>query len=200
MFRATLALTAAATVLTTAVLTAAGTAAAASDPKVPDARLAEATRTLDPDRATLDVGADAAVRRLDLTPFVLPLEEESAEGSKVTVRISADVLFDFNKADLTRSARDTIARLAPRLRTVRGTIQVTGHSDSVGSDSYNLSLSQKRAEAVRAALLRVLKSPVEVEAKGFGERKPVAPNRIGKRDNPQGRAKNRRVDITYDRS
>ncbi|GAA1561453.1 hypothetical protein GCM10009678_50390 [Actinomadura kijaniata] len=196
MLRATLALTAAA-----AVLTAAGTAAAAApDPRVPDARLAEATRTLDPNRATLDVGADVAVRGLDLTPFVLPLEEESAEGSKVTVRISADVLFDFNKADLTRSARDTIARLAPRLRTVRGTIQVTGHSDSVGSDSYNLTLSQKRAEAVRAALLRVLRSPAEVEAKGFGEGKPVAPNQIGEKDNPQGRAKNRRVDITYDRS
>ncbi|MGK5556072.1 OmpA family protein [Actinomadura kijaniata] len=195
MLRATLALTAA-----TAVLTATGTAAAAPGPEVPDARLAEATRTLDPDRATRDVGADAAVRGLDLTPFVLPLEEESAEGSKVTVRISADVLFDFDKADLTRSARDTLARLAPRLQAVRGTIQVTGHSDSVGSAPYNLALSQKRAEAVRAALLRVLRSPVTIEAKGFGERKPVAPNRIGKKDNPEGRAKNRRVDITYDRS
>ncbi|MES9543160.1 OmpA family protein [Actinomadura sp. NPDC000600] len=162
---------------------------AGADPSVPDENLA---------RSVLSLNAGATVYGIDLQEAVVPLEEEDAAGNQVTVRISADVLFDFGKATLTDAARRRIAGLAPRLRGARGAVQVSGHSDSVGEPAYNLALSERRAEAVKAELANALKgtSP-RIEAKGYGETRPVAPNEQGGRDDPAGRAKNRRVEITY---
>ncbi|WP_433467360.1 OmpA family protein [Spirillospora sp. CA-128828] len=165
---------------------------AGADPGVPDGNLTQSVLSLDP---------NSAVRGIDLSEAVIPLEEEETNGSQVTVRISADVLFDFGKATLTDAARRRIAGLAPRLRDARGAVQVSGHSDSIGDPGYNLSLSEKRAEAVKAELQRALQgASLQIEAKGFGETKPVAPNEQGGKDNPEGRAKNRRVEITYEKS
>ncbi len=71
-------------------------------------------------------------------------------------------------------------------------VELEGHTDSRGTDAYNLELSQRRAEAVMAELVdRFGISPSRVTAKGFGESQPVANN-----DSEQGRAENRRVIIT----
>ncbi|TDE30744.1 OmpA family protein [Actinomadura sp. 6K520] len=166
-------------------------AAAGDAPDVPDANLAASVR---------DIGTAESVRDIDLSKAVIPLETEQDDGEQVTVRMSADVLFDFGKATLTDAAERRIADLAKRLRDVGGTVEVSGHTDSVGSDGYNLDLSKRRAEAVKAELLRALRgSSLRVEARGYGETKPVAPNRNGSEDSPEGRAKNRRVDITYEK-
>jgi outer membrane protein OmpA-like peptidoglycan-associated protein len=165
---------------------------AGADPVVDDEQLATSVQTIDLSRHVLDI---------ELLKSVLPLESEETAGGQVTVRLSADVLFDFNKATLTEAARHRIARLAPRLRRATGTIQVSGHSDAIGAPAYNLSLSTQRAEAVKAELARVLNgSTVRIEARGHGETKPVAPNTSGGKDDPDGRAKNRRVDITFQKS
>ncbi|WP_067803355.1 OmpA family protein [Actinomadura formosensis] len=164
-------------------------AVAGAEPNVPDDNLA---------KSLLSIDAGSAVHGIDLPQAVVPLEDEHTSGGQVTVRISADVLFDFGKSTLTGAARRRISDLAPRLRDVKGTVQISGHSDSVGDPGYNLDLSEKRAEAVRAELQNVLKgSSVRIEARGYGETKPVAPNEQGGKDDPEGRAKNRRVEITY---
>ena len=190
--RRTIAVAAAVLVAASASLSGAGQAGADTDPVVPDGNITASVKTID---------AAGAVRAIDLTRAVVPLETEDDNGSHVTVHISADVLFDFGKAELTDAARRRIADLAPRLRDARGTVQVSGHSDSIGSPSYNLDLSQRRADAVKAELARALGgTSLRMEAKGYGETRPIAPNLVGGKDNPSGRAKNRRVDITFDKA
>ncbi|SNS60651.1 OmpA family protein [Actinomadura meyerae] len=185
------------TVLTTGVLagvvatTLALPAAAGAGPSVPDGNLAKSVRS---------IGTGNTVRDIDLSKAVIDLEEESADGAQVTVRISADVLFDFGEATLTGTARRRLAELAPRLRGAKGTVQVSGHTDSIGDEGVNLALSRRRADAVKAALTGALgETGPSIRAKGYGETKPVAPNEQGGKDDPAGRAKNRRVEITYEK-
>jgi len=174
---------------------------AGADPNVPDGNLAQSILDVKTAEATLDVKASEAVLGLRIAESIQPLEEEQTKGSQVTVSLSADVLFDFNEATLTDAAKRRLAALAPRLREVSGVIQVSGHSDSIGAPSYNLDLSRRRAEAVKAELTRVLNgTTVRIDAKGFGETKPVAPNKIGDKDNPDGRAKNRRVEVSFNKT
>ncbi|MGI5167434.1 OmpA family protein [Spirillospora sp. CA-253888] len=181
-----------------AVLGSPSLAGASPDPRVPDDKLGRSIATLDTAAATRDIDPAKATFDLDLSKAVLPLEEEKKEGAKVTVRISADVLFEFDKATLTDAARRRVSELSSRLREAGRPVQVAGHSDSLGDPAYNLRLSKERAEAVRAELERLLRgTSVKVTATGHGETKPVAPNKTGDRDNPEGRAKNRRVDITF---
>ncbi len=163
---------------------------AGADPDVPDTRIDESVRPIHAARYVHDI---------DPAKFVQPLESEQTSGGRVTVRISADVLFDFDKATLTGAARDRIARLAPRLRGSTGAIEVSGHSDGVGRPGYNQALSARRAEAVKVELARVLggTSASRLQARGSGETRPVAPNEKGGKDDPEGRAKNRRVEITF---
>ena len=107
------------------------------------------------------------------------------------VATMADVTFATGKADLKPEARETLARLAgivsllPKLEFV-----IEGYTDHVGSDAQNLTLSGKRAQAVREFLVAKGVPATAVTAKGLGEASPVAPN-----DSPEGRAKNRRVEI-----
>ncbi|SNR51394.1 OmpA family protein [Actinomadura mexicana] len=166
-------------------------AVAGADPGVPDLNLTQ---------SILPIETGASVYGIELQQAVVSLEEEEGDGARVTVRISADVLFDFGKATLTGAARRRIAELAPRLRGARGAVQVAGHSDSVGEPAYNLTLSEQRAEAVKAELAKALTgtSP-QIEARGYGETKPVVPNEQGGKDDPAGRAKNRRVEIIYEK-
>jgi outer membrane protein OmpA-like peptidoglycan-associated protein len=173
---------------------------AGADPTVPDGNLGQSILDLKTAEATLDVKAPESVFDLRLAESIQPLEEEQTKGSQVTVRLSADVLFDFNEATLTPAAKRRIAALAPRLRGAPGVVRVSGHSDSLGATDYNMTLSRRRAEAVKAELQRVLgDTSTRITATGLGETKPVAPNKIGDKDNPDGRAKNRRVEISFDK-
>ena len=76
-------------------------------------------------------------------------------------------------------------------------IQIAGHTDSKGSDEYNLQLSQQRAEAVAAWLVNNTNMTSDrLISKGYGETQPVADNqKPNGEDNPEGRAKNRRVEV-----
>ncbi|HKU25462.1 MAG TPA: OmpA family protein [Candidatus Sulfotelmatobacter sp.] len=102
-----------------------------------------------------------------------------------------DVLFDFNKYTLKPEARERLAKISgiieayPSLK-----LQVEGHTDSIGSDEYNLQLSEKRADSVRAYLVSNGVTPDSVTAQGFGKADPVADNSTA-----QGRKLNRRVDM-----
>jgi outer membrane protein OmpA-like peptidoglycan-associated protein len=103
------------------------------------------------------------------------------------------VLFDFDKAVLKPAARTQLAAVVQALKDQPSLrVQVAGHTDSVGSDAYNMRLSQRRAEAVVNYLIQ--SSPTAREnfvVEWFGKRQPIASN-----DTAEGRAQNRRVEIT----
>jgi outer membrane protein OmpA-like peptidoglycan-associated protein len=129
------------------------------------------------------------------------LEALHAEVTEREIRIdlSADVLFDFDKADLKPAADADLGKVAEVARANPGTpIQVAGHTDAKGADAYNQRLSERRAEAVKAWLVE--RGDVEsarIETRGYGETRPVAPNETpGGADDPEGRQRNRRVEIT----
>jgi OmpA-OmpF porin, OOP family len=149
--------------------------------------------------SVLPLLATEAILPIDRRGSVLPLEKVQTRGRRTKVTLSADVLFAFNRAQLTPAARRTVARIGRRLRSAGGTVQVDGYTDSVGSDAYNLRLSQRRARAVIAALRSAAGAGKRFSARGHGESSPVAPNSEGGKDNPAGRAKNRRVTISYGR-
>lgn len=109
-----------------------------------------------------------------------------------------DVLFAFARADLAPSAQEKVHDIAGVLndRARDRRISIEGHTDSVGSDSFNQQLSARRAESVTLALVDSGVSRDRITTQGFGERYPVAPNaNPDGTDDPTGRAKNRRVEV-----
>jgi outer membrane protein OmpA-like peptidoglycan-associated protein len=125
-------------------------------------------------------------------------------GAKVTaqeirIELAADVLFDFDKHDLRPEAVPSLQKVAEVLRSRAGSpVTIEGHSDGKGSDAYNQPLSEKRAQAVREWLVKKGgASAAGITTKGWGKSKPIVPNtRPDGSDDPEGRKKNRRVEIT----
>jgi OmpA-OmpF porin, OOP family len=118
---------------------------------------------------------------------------------QTSIALSADVLFEFDRADLTPAAGARLDEVAGQL-TDLGPRQVTigGHTDGHGDPAYNQDLSVRRAEAVRVALDERLDDGFTFEVAGHGETQPVAPNENADgSDNPAGRAINRRVEIAF---
>jgi outer membrane protein OmpA-like peptidoglycan-associated protein len=146
---------------------------------------------------TLDI--EASINTIELDDSIEALEAETRRGGRVTVTVSADVLFEFDRARLTPKADATVERLARRIRSARGPVHVDGHTDSIGSTGYNRGLSRRRAASVSAALEAALPAGVSIRTRGLGESRPVAPNTRGGEDNPAGRARNRRVTIAFPR-
>ena len=103
----------------------------------------------------------------------------------------SDVLFEFDKAELKPGA---LRGLSPLITFAKDNpnqkMLLEGHTDSVGSDSYNLKLSQQRAEAVQEFLVKNGVPAASITARGLGENYPIAPN-----DTEAGRLQNRRVQI-----
>lgn len=112
------------------------------------------------------------------------------------LRVGSDFLFDFDRADLRPDATPALAELQERIASAGKKSTIEGHTDAVGSDDYNQKLSERRAAAVRNALVGRGSAPDTLATLGYGESKPVAPNQNADgSDNPQGRQKNRRVEI-----
>ncbi len=104
---------------------------------------------------------------------------------------SKSIRFDFDKANIKPEYRDILNRIAGILMTLKGySIAVYGYTDDVGNQTYNLQLSQRRAEAVRDFLVQTGISPTTITSKGFGKSDPRVPG-----DSEQARAANRRVEI-----
>lgn len=114
---------------------------------------------------------------------------------RIVLELPSDVLFDFDKSDIRPDAQpvlDKVRELLQAYQDVR--LSVHGHTDSKGSEDYNMALSQRRANTVAAALQDVLQHPIQVHAHGEGQ--PIAPNtHPDGRDDPQGRQRNRRVQL-----
>lgn len=118
-------------------------------------------------------------------------------GKEVRIALNADVLFDFDKAELKPAAQPSLAKVVTVLKSYpKATARIEGHTDSKGDGAYNQKLSERRAESVRR-YLAAQGATLRMSTRGWGEKKPVAPNaRPDGRDDPEGRSKNRRVEIT----
>ena len=112
---------------------------------------------------------------------------------KKHIELSADSYFDFNKATLKPAGKERIdSEIIPPMKEhseLRALVE--GHTDSIGSEAYNLRLSERRANAVADYMESQGISSSRITTKGWGKSKPVADNRT-----KEGRAKNRRVEIT----
>ncbi|AIR87888.1 OmpA family protein [Pseudomonas cremoricolorata] len=139
--------------------------------------------------------AERAKARLDARDAqIKKLQNElnAKQTDRGTLVTFGDVLFDFNKAELKSSALPNITKLAQFLsENPERKVIVEGYTDSVGSDSYNLSLSDRRAGAVSTALVRAGVDPSRIVSQGYGKQYPVADN-----SSNSGRAQNRRVEVT----
>jgi outer membrane protein OmpA-like peptidoglycan-associated protein len=133
--------------------------------------------------------AQQALRQQLLQQFNMILEtRDTARGLIVNM---SDVLFDFNKYTLRPGAKEKLAKISGIILSHPGLrLEVDGYTDSIGSDSYNMKLSDERADAVRSYLTGQGIASDNVTAKGFGKENPVASN-----DTAAGRQQNRRVEL-----
>lgn len=118
-------------------------------------------------------------------------ELQAKQTDRGTVVTLGDVLFDTGKSELKTGGLRNMQKLAEFLRNnPKRSVSVEGFTDSTGSDSFNQALSERRAHAVRAALIDLGVEPSRIRSQGYGEAYPVANN-----DTPSGRQLNRRVEV-----
>ena len=119
-------------------------------------------------------------------------------GQEIRIELAADVLFDFDKANLRPAAQKTLHQAAGIIQDkAKGAVRIEGHTDSKGNDAYNQKLSERRAASVKAWFIeKEALGNMQFATQGFGAKKPVASNtKPDGSDDPDGRQKNRRVEI-----
>lgn len=130
-------------------------------------------------------GAPGAPAKTVVTPPLL---------LKKTISLDADVVFEFDKADIRAEASDDLNKVTKVLNEhdFFSEILIVGHTCDIGSDEYNLGLSDRRARSVRDFLQNAGLKDVQIRTEGHGEREPRLPN-----NSAANRSRNRRVDITF---
>jgi OOP family OmpA-OmpF porin len=152
-----------------------------------------------PDMAQIECDPDLVkVAAVPAAPPVPPGPARVAPPPPTSTKITfaADAFFDFDKSTLKPEGRAALDDLVSKLRGISlEVIIAVGYTDSIGSDAYNQKLSVRRADSVKAYLVSKGIEPNRIYTEGKGKTKPIAPNTINGKDNPAGRAKNRRVEI-----
>ncbi|MCX7061648.1 MAG: OmpA family protein [Nevskia sp.] len=140
----------------------------------------------------IDTDGDGVEDALDKCPNTPKGLKVDSDGCVITQTIVLRAVnFVFDAAALTEPSKASIDEISavfksqPNLK-----LEVGGHTDSLGSDAYNLKLSQKRADAVKAYLVSKGVPAENVTAKGYGESRPISSN-----ESPEGRTDNRRVEF-----
>jgi OOP family OmpA-OmpF porin len=124
---------------------------------------------------------------------------EPAPPTCETVTLGTDALFDFDRSNLKPTGRARLDQLASDIKRAErvSSVKIVGHTDSKGTDAYNMRLGQRRADTVASYLVSRTVPASLIAASSMGESQPVAPNTLPNgRDNPEGRALNRRVEVT----
>lgn len=133
-----------------------------------------------------------------VTGVTTPCSETAPPENPISQALEAEgearlygILFDFDQATIKASSEPALRQLLAALQTNAGmNVDIEGHTDSVGEDGYNQTLSQRRAESVVAWLTQNGVAAARLNPVGKGEAEPVAPN-----DTEDGRALNRRVEV-----
>jgi outer membrane protein OmpA-like peptidoglycan-associated protein len=114
------------------------------------------------------------------------------DGDKLILNMPSNITFAVNQSNIKPDFSEVLDSVAEVLKEYKSTmIEVAGHTDNVGTDSYNQLLSQSRAQAVSDELVKFGVQAVRIDTVGYGEARPVASN-----DNESGRQQNRRVELT----
>jgi outer membrane protein OmpA-like peptidoglycan-associated protein len=172
---------------------------AQNDPQV---AIAKKQAELDRQRIELEKkNLELKQRELDLERARQEFEAQQS-GRSLSMNLSGDVLFDYDKAALKPEAEQALKKVAVVLSQFpESKVTVEGYTDSKGTKAANMQLSRERAQAVKDWLVRnggVLAT--NISTKGLGEQYPVAPNtNKDGTDNPLGRALNRRVSIIVEK-
>jgi outer membrane protein OmpA-like peptidoglycan-associated protein len=121
----------------------------------------------------------------------------TVKGREIKINLAADVLFDFDKWDLRPEAGPALDKVVAVLQAYpKAAVLIEGHTDGKGNDQYNQKLSERRADSVRS-WLAAHGVGAAMTTHGWGKSRPVAPNtKPNGADDPEGRQKNRRVEIT----
>ena len=127
--------------------------------------------------------------------LISELHARKTADQSIAVDLPSDVLFDFDKAVLRADANSSLKKAADLIASYpQAPLIVNGHTDSKGSDAYNVPLSERRAQAVATWLKAHTGRPVATA--GFGKHEPLVSNtRPDGSDDPAGRQRNRRVEI-----
>ncbi len=167
-----------------------------------DARAEALRTTLDLERGLQDdlrreldqVRAEARTRQDELFNALSQMEGKFARirrDARGTIVSLSDILFDFDKATLRRNVEFNLVKIATILNQFgEMKILIEGHTDSIGTEEYNLGLSQRRAQAVQEFLISQGVDESRLSSEGYGESRPVADN-----GTEEGRQLNRRVDL-----
>ncbi|HSN70302.1 MAG TPA: OmpA family protein, partial [Steroidobacteraceae bacterium] len=154
-----------------------------------DARTREADRARDARDVARVAAAEAAQQVDELQQQIDAIDAEVTDRGLVLTL--GDVLFATDRADLKTGATTSLDRLVGFLvEYPNRSVEIEGHTDSVGSEDYNQGLSQRRADSVRTYLTQQGIGAQRVSASGKGESQPIANN-----DFASGRQQNRRVEI-----
>lgn len=135
--------------------------------------------------------AQSAEARADQLDAQLKELDAKKTERGIVVTLGGDVLFDTNMAQLKDGGVRNVEKLAEFLKkNPERNVLVEGFTDSTGTGQYNQQLSERRAEAVRSAILKLVSGPANVQIRGYGQEYPIASN-----DTAVGRQLNRRVEI-----
>ncbi|WP_239009305.1 OmpA family protein [Streptomyces sp. CFMR 7] len=152
----------------------------------------------DPDLRMPEGGTLAPGRVLDIVQVVEDLGgEERREDSNADIKfaLQAEVLFGKDSAKLSSAANARIAAIAEEIKKQNATkVRVFGFTDNLGSSAHGDVLSKQRADAVHGVLSKQLGPTVTYEIRGYGEQYPIASNA-----DEEGRKKNRRVEVSFQR-
>jgi outer membrane protein OmpA-like peptidoglycan-associated protein len=168
----------------------------------PQAAIAKKQAELDRQRIELEKKSlELQQKELDLEKARQEFEAQQS-GRSLSMNLSGDVLFDYDKAALKPEAEQALKKVAVVLSQFpESKVTVEGYTDSKGTKATNMQLSRERAQAVKDWLVKnggVLTT--NISTKGFGEQYPIAPNKnVDGSDNPLGRALNRRVSVIVEK-
>ncbi|MCW8940180.1 MAG: OmpA family protein, partial [Flavobacteriales bacterium] len=111
--------------------------------------------------------------------------------------IISKILYDYDSYEINEASKKELDKLITILKKNKGIgVELSSHTDDIGSAKFNLDLSQKRADAAVEYILSKGIEKKRIIAKGYGKAHPIAPNKLPNGDdNPEGRAKNRRTEF-----
>jgi outer membrane protein OmpA-like peptidoglycan-associated protein len=159
------------------------------------ARMEAEAKAREAERARMEAAAkaeEAEKAKAEVDELLSQLSDLKAKQTERGIVLTmGDVLFAFDKATLSPEAFRNVDKLALFLQKhPNRNVLIEGHTDNVGSEEYNLELSEKRADAVKDALVAKGIAEERITTKGYGEKYPVASN-----NTPDGRKQNRRVEV-----
>ncbi|WP_370011810.1 OmpA family protein [Nocardiopsis sp. LDBS0036] len=138
-------------------------------------------------------------RIIDLVTITDDLEDQTGRtesSEEVSIILSSDVLFETGSDELSTDAEEILQQVATEIDDASSnTVNIAGHADNTGSESVNLPLSRDRAEAVESSLSELItRDGISFEVEGYGSSEPIASN-----DTEEGRERNRRVSVTFEK-